>query len=434
LVKRDEFIVGVSESGVLTSRNVTSVALQDTWGTVVWVVKDGIQVEAGQELLRLDAKEARDQIDMQELALKGLEAKVGQVKREKTQDAEKAKRDAERAVESLDILTKSNRTEREQAQAQLEYDRWQQRRAKTDSEKQSRLVEKGLSPRHDADLAEQKLRAAEFAVWRSEHDLSLRNTQHAFKVRQQQDEIDNARFQAERTEERIEPAVRSTRESVDIKQRDLEQARQSLTRTVVRAPVGGLVMLARTWADEGLRTIKEGDRLWRNQRVADICNLESMEVPLHIDELHVGPVRVGQEAVIRFEAVPGREFKGEVVSIAKVARLIDRWDDPTAPRDLRVFEVIVAVRTLDAKALRPGMNADVQIVFSRVPDTLVIPVEALQRERGKEVVYVKERGGFKPREVVVGRRGRDVVEIVKGLRAGERVAIAAVPRSALKGS
>jgi RND family efflux transporter MFP subunit len=434
LAKRGEFIVGVSESGALKSRSVTSVALQGTWGTVVWVAKDGIEVTAGQEVLRLDAKEAREEIDTQDLALKGLEATVGQVRRDKTQDVENANRATDRATEGLNILEKSNRTEREQAEAQLEYDRWQERRAETDRDKQSRLVDKGLAPRHDAELAQQKLRAAEFAVWRSEHDLDLRETQHAFKQRQQQDEIDNARFQAERAKERIEPAVRSARQSVDMKKRDLEHARQHLTRTTVCAPVGGLLMLARTWADEGLRTIKEGDRLWHNQRIADICDLKDMEVPLHIDELHVGPVRVGQEAVIKFEAIPGREFKGEVVSISKVARLIDRWDDPTAPRDLRVFEVVVALRDAHGTALRPGMNADVQIVFSRIPNTLMVPLEALQRQHGREIVYVRQRGGFVAREVVVGRRGRDVAEIVKGLRPGERVAIAKVPLSALKGS
>jgi len=433
MVKRDEFIVGVTESGVLTSRNVTSVTLGETDGTVTWVAKDGIRVSAGEVFLRLDAKQVSEDIDKQELELKQIQGRVSQDKRNKTQDAENADREVTRANEGLEVLKKSNRTEHGKAQAQLDYDKWQRQRASIEHERQARLADHGLAPRHEAELAHRKLRAAEFGVGKSERDLDLVDTRHGFSVRQHQDDIDSAAFQAEMAHGRIQTAGRSAREQARMKSREVERTRIRLSRAIVRAPVDGLLMLGRAWSsDEGRHTIKAGDRLWWNHKVADICNLENMEITLHIDELRATGVRVGQTAITRFEAVPGREFKGEVIRKSPVARRIDRWDDPTAPRDLRVFDVIIAMRTFDAKVLRPGMNAEVQIVFSRIPKTLVIPVEALQRRRGQEVVYVSQDGGFVARELAVGRRGPHVVEVLEGVREGERVAIVPVPPSALR--
>jgi HlyD family secretion protein len=434
-VKREEFIVGIGDTGALTSRNVTTVSLGDIHGTVVSVVKDGIQLKPGDDIVTLDAKEIKEDIDKQELELNQLNGRIASAERERSQDVDNAERDVKRLTDSLGVLKDQQTVERDKGQAQVDYDTWQQNRAQLDFDKESRLADHGLSPRQTADIAGQKLKAAEFGVWTSKHDLELTVTRHQSADRQTQGDIANAEFQVEAARQRISGAGHHSRESAVIKERDLAQTRARLDETRVTAPVSGLLMLGRAWSrDEGWHTIKVGDDLRWHQKVADICNLEDMQVPLIIDELRASKVRVGQEAIVRFDAVPGREFKGAVVGISPIARQVDRWDSPNAPRDMKVFDVVIGMRTFDAAVLRPGMSAEVQIVFARVPRALVVPAEALQRRGGKQVVYVSRPGGwFVERPVVVGRRGPEKVEIVKGLRAGERVAISAVPRSLVRG-
>ena len=69
------------------------------------------------------------------------------------------------------------------------------------------------------------------------------------------------------------------------------------------------------------------------------------------------------------------------------------------------------------------MTARVSIVADHVRDALVIPVAALHYQGNDPTCYVFDGQGFTARKVRAGRRGDDVVEIVAGLAAGERVSL-----------
>ena len=94
----------------------------------------------------------------------------------------------------------------------------------------------------------------------------------------------------------------------------------------------------------------------------------------------------------------------------------NRWMNP----DLKVYGVTVAIDgTRDW--VKPGMSAKVEILVSKLPDVVHIPVQAVSLSEGKQVCYVV--GGLKSerREVETGEFTDEFIEIKKGLKEGEKV-------------
>jgi multidrug efflux pump subunit AcrA (membrane-fusion protein) len=69
------------------------------------------------------------------------------------------------------------------------------------------------------------------------------------------------------------------------------------------------------------------------------------------------------------------------------------------------------------------MTAQVTVVVDRVPDAITIPVQAMFQRSGQTVAYVWDGAKFRERLITVGRTSRNSVLVVKGLNAGDRVAL-----------
>jgi multidrug efflux pump subunit AcrA (membrane-fusion protein) len=140
------------------------------------------------------------------------------------------------------------------------------------------------------------------------------------------------------------------------------------------------------------------------------------------------------------DAFPYRKFEGSVTHISPAARMKDR---------IKVFDIEV---TLEKQILdfRAGMTANIEVLGDRVDKALSAPVEAVFRKDGKQVVYVlkktfdepkagerkprKVKSGkfdvsdcwqrfFEEREVQVGLAGLERAQILKGVTAGQEVAL-----------
>ena len=70
--------------------------------------------------------------------------------------------------------------------------------------------------------------------------------------------------------------------------------------------------------------------------------------------------------------------------------------------------------------LKPGIFITGHINLSEEMASVVIPKRAVQTIDGETVVFVQDDDGFEPRDVHIGRRSEDHVEIVSGLEPGER--------------
>jgi HlyD family secretion protein len=146
--------------------------------------------------------------------------------------------------------------------------------------------------------------------------------------------------------------------------------------------------------------------------VMDLVCLDEMWVSAWVDESAIAALVVGQAARVVFRAEPERSYPGRVKRLAK-----------QTDRETRELLVDVQVDELPTN-WSIGQRADVLIQTATKPDTLAIPPRLIVWKDGQPCVYVQEAGRARLREVGLGLRGRDQVEITRGVRRGEVVVLA----------
>lgn len=184
----------------------------------------------------------------------------------------------------------------------------------------------------------------------------------------------------------------------------LQQALVQRSFATLHAPISGVVASVATQEGE---TIAAG---LNAPTFLTIVDLGRLQVDTYVDEVDIGKVQVGQRVAFTVDAFPARDFAGVVAAIY-----------PTATIQDNVVKYIAAVR-IDSTGgvLRPEMTANVRVSLAS-RDVLAVPVRAVRRVEGRSVVYVGEDGPGTERAVRLGWRDGTWVEIIDGLRPGERV-------------
>jgi len=423
VAKRGPFIVGISREGTLESADVTALKAPMSGSTLTWVIDDGTKVKKGDLIAKVDVGEYRFEVERQRLEQQNAVRRIDEEKRDRGREYESAEMSVDKVVRSLDVLSRSHLTESGQATAQIGFDQWNLTWSQKDYDKQSRLSRAGIVPQTTVDQSERSLRSREYGLAKSEKSASYLDAEHASKKKQSESDIDTAKFEAELAQRRIGEAVQGAHKRADLSARQLEEMEKELSGGELRSPADGVVILGKTWGETGRRTVREGDRVWSREKVADITNLSALEVRLRVDENSVHRVKPKQKAVITVKGAPGREFDGEVIAIGAVARMALPWEDPQAVPGQRIFDVSVKVAKPDLAILRPGVKAEVQFVFDRIAEATYIPVQAVHDKPGGPVVYVQEGRRFASRKINPGDRNDKSVVILEGVKPGERVAL-----------
>lgn len=186
--------------------------------------------------------------------------------------------------------------------------------------------------------------------------------------------------------------------------RALEQTREAQTAVTFRSPVSGYVIE---------KQALQGMHVMPGQMLYKIANLSVVWVEADIYEQEIPLVKTGQRATVTLDAYPGEEFTGRVIYIY-----------PTVEQNTRTVKVRFQLANPKGR-LKPGMYANVALT-APVGVGLVVPANALLDSGSRQLVFVAEGDGyFQPRDVKVGQRLGDSVQIVEGLKEGEQVATAA---------
>ncbi len=158
----------------------------------------------------------------------------------------------------------------------------------------------------------------------------------------------------------------------------------------------------------------EGMRFMAGTPVFRIADLDRVWVIADIYEQDLAQIHLGQHARISVDAFPGRDFDAQVTYLY-----------PTLNTGTRTTPVRLELDNASG-LLRPGMFAHVDLAAGRSEARLVVPKSALVENGERQVVFVVQgEGRFKPQPVEVGLRGRDQVEITRGLSTGDEVVVAA---------
>jgi multidrug efflux pump subunit AcrA (membrane-fusion protein) len=126
-------------------------------------------------------------------------------------------------------------------------------------------------------------------------------------------------------------------------------------------------------------------------------------------------VQPGQRAQIKIDALPDEKLTGRVVSVGSVLRM-RRWDNP-----VKIVDAAIELEQKIGK-LSPGMTVTGQVEVERVPNALLAPIKAVREKDGQVIVRVLGADGHgEERAIRVGRRNQQFVEVLEGLREGEKV-------------
>ena len=145
--------------------------------------------------------------------------------------------------------------------------------------------------------------------------------------------------------------------------------------------------------------------------VFKIIDISSVWIDANVFEKDLERVRRGQEVKVSVPAFPGASFSGRVILVSSVV-------DP----ETRSVKVRTEVPNADGR-LKPDMFASVQIVTDLHRTAISIPQAAVLDDGGKTVVFVSEGSGYVKRGVNVGIEGNGRVEIIEGLKAGDKVVV-----------
>jgi HlyD family secretion protein len=180
----------------------------------------------------------------------------------------------------------------------------------------------------------------------------------------------------------------------------LEYQRARLRDTSVEAPFDGLVVR---------RDREPGDVVAAGASVLRLVSLREMWVSAWVDETELSRLADGQPARVVFRSEPDTEYVG---TVARVGREADR--------ETRELVVDVRVETLPAR-WAVGQRAEVYILTQRRDSVLALPSGLLRVKDGKPGVLLDLDGAARWREVTVGLRGSEFVEVQQGLAAGDVV-------------
>lgn len=192
------------------------------------------------------------------------------------------------------------------------------------------------------------------------------------------------------------------RQSVLVQRRtELEMARQALTDTELLAPVDGMIRERRTATGEFLNA---------GTPVAMLVKIHPLRLQLAVPERAAASVRVGQDVRVSVDGDAG-------VHTGRVVRL-----SPSIQEQNRTLTIEAEVPN-QAGVLRPGSFSRAEIVIAADQPAIFVPASSIVVFAGIEKVLTIREGKALERRVVTGRREKDRIEIVEGLKVGEPVVI-----------
>jgi multidrug efflux pump subunit AcrA (membrane-fusion protein) len=181
-----------------------------------------------------------------------------------------------------------------------------------------------------------------------------------------------------------------------------------LSYTKIYAPIDGYVSQVSTQQGE---TVVAG---LSAPNLITLIDPTKLEVWLYVDETDVGIVSPGKEVLYYVDAYPDKWFHGKILTI---------YPEPEVKESIVYYLAIVKVPSADVRFIRPEMTVHARIITQKKQDVLLIPNAALKFKAGNPVVYRVKNKKIVPIKVKIGLKGENEIEIVSGLKEGEKVAL-----------
>lgn len=272
--------------------------------------------------------------------------------------------------------------------------------------------------RHALRLAEARQAAAESAlkeieVRQREAELDLgRIRKLVTSGVDSQASLDGAQAEFDSLGARLDAA----RADVEVSRREVAVGQQDLEDTLIRAPFDGVAISKDAQTGEIVSPISAGGGFTRTG-IGTIVDMGSLEIEVDVNEAFIQRVRPDQPVQATLQAYPDWAIPAHVITTV-----------PAADRQKATVKVRIAFDQLGDSRILPDMGVKVAFQAEASPQTaarprMLVPATALRREGANAVAFVLRDGQVERRAVGIGGTIGGEVEVLSGLRGGDRVVI-----------
>ena len=207
-------------------------------------------------------------------------------------------------------------------------------------------------------------------------------------------------------------SIQSASESLRSAEISMQNLQDTMNNYTITAPISGTIIE---------KDAKVGDAVKTGDTLCIVYDLSYLEMNINVDELQISSISVGQQVQITADAVPDKTYVGTVTRVSMKGA--SNGGTTTYP---------VSIRIDDTDGLRPGMNANAEIVVAEAKNALVVPNAAVVR--GSYVLVTKDSPsaanadtameapeGFVYVPVKTGVSDDDYTQIVSGIQEGDTI-------------
>lgn len=213
--------------------------------------------------------------------------------------------------------------------------------------------------------------------------VAFEQTDNATQIRSKKIDLQKKKMDLDDLQQKFKEADDESRDSMMLniqkQQLDIEVAEADLADLEnadqiepITAPIGGTLSTF---------DVAVGDTINPNGELGEIVNLDAMQIVVGVDELDIPKVKMDQTASILVDALPDQTYTGKVVEIA---------DEGTSSNGVASFDVTVLLD--DIANLKVGMSAEADIMTASKTNVLMLPIDAVQSQRGSYYVMVPGGG------------------------------------------
>jgi membrane fusion protein, multidrug efflux system len=221
---------------------------------------------------------------------------------------------------------------------------------------------------------------------------------------------ENARLVYERGERMLKEGLISQetfeklRMENEMSRQEVAEAKYRIGKTAIHAPFSGRITS---------RIVEQGQHLRAGEELFNLADFDPLVAYIHLPEREVLGLKPGRETRITLKADEDVKFRGRIRQISPVV-------DPATGT---VKVTVEAVNPLPS-AVRPGGFVTIDVIRESRPDAVLLPRQAVIRELQSAHVFVAKNGIAEKRPVQLGLEEGESVEVLGGVKPGERVIVA----------
>ena len=327
VVKQDSLISQVTASGEIKPTTYTNVYAQGFGRIMEIVVKEGDHIKKGDKLLMQENVQANADVQAQAAAINSNQW----------------------GVEAAEASYKAAQSDLSQQEANLE-------KAKLDNERGQGLYKDGLIAKQEFDQRKTTYDAAVAQVEASKARMLAQKAQ-----------LDQARAQLDQNK------------AVLVRTKDV------LSKTIYTSPINGIVSYLPVRLGE---YVVPGIQNATGSFLMTLSDMSVVTSEVKVDETDIVNVKIGQDADVTIDAVPGKVFKGKVTEIGSQAVLrtsgLATTQTTTSNQEAKDFKVVVTLEN-PPDNLRPGLSSTAKIKTAEHKDVVAVPIQALAIRSRKDL-------------------------------------------------